>query len=335
MPGRGIEVAVVKFSDVRHLPKVLRHIAFAHLVYRAAIHADAIFAQDAVSVGLPALIAARLAGCRFIVRVPGDQVWEQGVQRFGINGTLDAFPHFSYRWHPYLMCMRLAQFLVIRSAHRVVVPSQYFKGIVASWGIAPARIAVIYHGVSIPNEVVVPQALPSAPFMVSIGRLVPWKGFVFLIALLNQLPEWQLVIVGDGPDAKRLREQAKKNGVESRVTFTGALPRSAALGWCKAADAFVLDTSFESFSFQIVEAMLLSTPVIATAIGSIPELIDGGKEGVLLAPDDTAAFVSAIQSVRSDAALWTERTRAAHAKAERFSIDTMLDATTALLTHRI
>src|SRR3989338_4085545 len=91
LPKKAIEVELVKFSDVRHLPKFIRHYVYYRRVLMAARSADAILALDQVSVGLPALYAAQKLGKPFFVKIVGDYAWEQGQQRFGITENLDEF----------------------------------------------------------------------------------------------------------------------------------------------------------------------------------------------------------------------------------------------------
>src|SRR3989344_1930156 len=91
LPKRGVEVELVKFSDVRHLPKIIRHYFYYRRVLEAARGADAVFALDPVSTGLPAMRAAKKAGKPFAVKIVGDYAWEQGVQRFGVTLDLDEF----------------------------------------------------------------------------------------------------------------------------------------------------------------------------------------------------------------------------------------------------
>ena len=139
-----------------------------------------------------------------------------------------------------------------------------------------------------------------------------------LIDLLPELPGWQLVVAGDGPMRPALEAQARSAGVADRVTLTGALPRAQVLGWYRRADACVLNTSFESFSYQLIEAMASGVPVIATPIGSIPELLTDGAEGILCAPNDKNAFRDAVLSITNEPSLWKVRTEAAVRKAHSF-----------------
>src|SRR4051812_4073073 len=128
LPRRGFEVEVLPFRVVRHLPPLVRHVAYFFKCLSCAERADAVYAQDTLSAGLPAALAARAAGKPFVVRVPGDYAWEQGQQRFGVEENLDEFQH---RWHnPMVALMRSLQRFVVRQARAVVVPSEYMKKIV-------------------------------------------------------------------------------------------------------------------------------------------------------------------------------------------------------------
>src|SRR6185437_4520018 len=96
LPKRGIEVVLVKFGDVRHLPPGIRHFAYFWKCVYHSFSADVIYALDPVSVGLPAALAAISMRKKFLVRIPGDYAWEQGRQRYGVAEELDEFQHKIY-----------------------------------------------------------------------------------------------------------------------------------------------------------------------------------------------------------------------------------------------
>src|SRR3989344_8147291 len=77
LPALGFSVLVLPFSRVRHLPKIIRHIAYFFKCLRMACAADVVYALDTASAGLPAALAAKLAGKKFLVRVHCDYAWEQ------------------------------------------------------------------------------------------------------------------------------------------------------------------------------------------------------------------------------------------------------------------
>lgn len=319
LPAQDIRVRTVPFSSVSSLPKGIRHIVYAFHLWTAARRSDAIFAQDTVSVGFPALVAAWCARVPLLVRVPGDHAWEQGRERFGVTDSLDEFQTKRYGWRVELL-RRTARF-VVRHADRVIVPSRYFEHIVGGWLLKKDRLRVIYNGVDFDNIPLKPLKMPAHPFMVSAGRLVPWKGFGALIELVARMPEWSLVIVGDGPLREELIQKSGVCGVSDRILFTGNVSREEVLGWLSVADAFVLNSSFESFSYQVVEALGTGVPVIATSIGSIPELITDGVEGILVKPDDIAGIETALRSILTNPVAWRKRTDAAKLTAVRFSAE--------------
>ena len=361
LPRRGIAVSVASFGEVRHKPKALRHFSYFLRVVRASRGCDLIFAQDTVSAAFPAMLAAKLTGKRFFVRVPGDYAWEQSVQRFGVTDTIDAFQSKKFGWKAELL--RRIQQAVVNGAERVITPSMYFKELVSKWVKNSAKVQCIYNGIdltAIPTNGERPVAKPSAEkdsmpstendsepinrtarstrsaqkknapkfqpkTIISAGRLVPWKGFVVLIEMLADLPGWKLSIVGDGPIRGDLESAAARLGVSDRVSFLGMIPRADLISLIQASEAFVLNTAFESFSFQVVEAMAAGTPVITTNIGNLTEIVDDGVSGILVAPDDTQAIVAAIKRLSSDSGLRAIMIAAARTKAEQFSIERTLD----------
>jgi glycosyltransferase involved in cell wall biosynthesis len=101
----------------------------------------------------------------------------------------------------------------------------------------------------------------------------------------------------------------------------GAVPRAAALEWMRAADAAVLSSDWENFPHAAVEALAAGTPVIATAVGGVPEIIASGVNGLLVSRGDTRGFGAAMSSVARDAALRRKLRAGARATAERFATE--------------
>jgi glycosyltransferase involved in cell wall biosynthesis len=326
------EPILVKFSDVRKYPKVFRHFAYCMRVYEAGKHADAILALDPVSVGFPAFLAARLLRKPFLVKVVGDYAWEQGVQRFGIKDPLDAFVRRGRV--PFAVSMlRAVQVHVAKSAKNVIVPSEYLKGIVSAWRVPVERITVIYNAIELEEGGVVPIAAQAAlaPRIVTIGRLVPWKGMRGIIDAVAQLePPASLTIVGDGPERSALEAHAKKM-LGERCVFTGALAHADALATLREADIFVLNSTYEGLSHVLIEALMLGKPIIATKAGGNAELITSGENGLLVAPNDAPALILALTQLLTDPALKERLSLNAKAGSSRFSTGTMIGKTAALL----
>jgi glycosyltransferase involved in cell wall biosynthesis len=332
LPERGIDVTVVPFSDVRIYPKGLRHLAYLRRVWKEAGRVDAILALDPVSVGLPALIAARLRGVRFIVKVVGDYAWEQGTQRFGVQAYLDDF----VRTHDvplFVKVLRAVQTYVASSAMNVIVPSLYLKRIVMAWGVKGQKIEVIYNSIELEEGGVVPGAVAAAPRpkVVTVGRLVPWKhvdGVTAAVAMLDDPAS--LIIVGDGPSRAGIERHAFRT-LGTHAHLTGALSHPDTLATIADADVLVLNSSYEGLSHLLIEAQMLKVPVVATNVGGNPELITHEENGLLVPPYDTGELTRAIKRMIEDRE-FAERL-AAHAQEQstRFSPQIMLDTLTQLL----
>ena len=313
----GIESVICTFGTVRGLPRIVRHVWYARALFRSSRGASGIVAFDTVSVGVPAMIIARLRRIPLIVRVPGDYAWEQGVQRFGVTDTLDVF--LTKKYVLPVEVLRTAQRLVVRSATLVLSPSDYFASIIRNWGVPEERVKRIYLGVPADRRhASIPETTGKVFF--SLGRLVPWKGFPLLLELLVRFPEWHLVLAGDGPDRIALEERAHMLGVSNRVQFLGSISHEEVMSWFARADAFVYNTAWESFSFQVLEALMQGVPIITTRVGSLPELIEDGVEGVLCPYNDIEAFVRAIKTIESEPDVWNKRREAARRKAAMFSL---------------
>ncbi len=334
LPGRGIDVSLARFSAVRRYPKVIRHIAYFFMLLAKGRNADAILALDPVSTGLPAALAARVLGKTFFVKIVGDYAWEQGVQRFNVQVGLDDFSRTSHVPIPVGMLRDIERWVALR-AKKILVPSEYLKRIVASWPLPSERIEVVHNAVSIQDIGKVPDAISALPrpLVVSVGRLVPWKGMKGLIDAMESVRETlpaSLAIIGSGPEQEHLSSWAHKKLGASAV-LAGTLSHEDTLAALKGADALVLNTSYEGLSHLLIEALALGVPIITTPVGGNTELIWHGKNGILVPQGDSAALVEAIQAVLVDAPLRERLSKAAKESAERFSVERLTEKTSALL----
>jgi glycosyltransferase involved in cell wall biosynthesis len=142
---------------------------------------------------------------------------------------------------------------------------------------------------------------------------------------MKDLPDWRLVIVGDGPERQNLETRIKNLELNSRVQLVGSVPREKLLELLGSATVFVLNTSFESFSFQTVEAMNAGAPAIVTNIGSLPEIVESGKEGIVIEPNNQAQILAAIKKISEDRAFREMIVKNAKEKAKQFSISRTVD----------
>lgn len=147
-----------------------------------------------------------------------------------------------------------------------------------------------------------------ATWLVYVGMLRDLKRVDVLLEAMTDLRDARLAILGAGPEAERLADQARRLKLGRRVLFAGPQPHDRVALWMAAADAVVLVSEREGTPTVLVEALACGTPVVATAVGGIPELTYGLAK--LAPPGEVAAFVAAVQQTLAappDAAALTER----------------------------
>lgn len=335
LPRQGVEVEVVSFGAVRHLPKIIRHVAYFLRLLKASKQCDTILALDPVSVGLPALIVSKLQKKRFFVKIVGDYAWEQGRQRFGVKEGLDAFIERRSVSLP-VRILRSIQTYVAMQAVRVIVPSFYLKRVVRSWGVPESRIQVIYNAVPPSEKGICPEELTGLrdPLVLCVSRLVPWKHVNKVIDAVGNVAtqglSLTLAVVGSGPLEHELQKQARES--EALCMMLGAKDRASTDGAFEAADIFVLNSSYEGLSHVLIEALVHGKAIIATDAGGNPELIQDGVNGLLIPVGDTPALTAALIKLIENPNLRTALQEGARASSSAFGVETMVAKTYELLT---
>jgi glycosyltransferase involved in cell wall biosynthesis len=184
--------------------------------------------------------------------------------------------------------LRAVEKQVAERAEQVIVPSEYLKGIVMAWGIPGEKISVVYNAFNsdLPTaskEVLRKKFNYGHPVIISVGRMVPWKGFKGLMdaaaPLVEEFPRLTLEIVGSG-DRGEYESYAKEKGYEF-VHFSPNQSHDEILSRIKAADCFALNTGYEGLSHVILEAMALGTPVVTTDVGGNTELFAAHRRNLL------------------------------------------------------
>ena len=167
------------------------------------------------------------------------------------------------------------------------------------------RVTVIHNGVDTgvfhprPHHDGERQRLGAGPgdmLMVSVGRLVGWKGVRIVLDALARTPAHvRYLVVGSGPEEENLKRQAQALGLSARVQFFGRVPHAALPGILSQSDLFVQPSiGEEAFGISVVEAMACGLPVLASNNGGLPEIVVEGETGRLLPPGDAAAWARAI-----------------------------------------
>jgi N-acetyl-alpha-D-glucosaminyl L-malate synthase BshA len=146
---------------------------------------------------------------------------------------------------------------------------------------------------------------------------------VEVFARIRRTISARLVLVGDGPERPRALKRAADLGVQNHVRFLGKYASVEEILSC--ADLFLLPSSSESFGLAALEAMACGSPVIATRVGGLPEVVDDGETGFLFDVGDVDSMAEAGVRLLSDDAFHDRISKAARATAvERFSVDTVV-----------
>jgi glycosyltransferase involved in cell wall biosynthesis len=176
----------------------------------------------------------------------------------------------------------------LRHADGVIAVSGALKRRMVELGSPAERIAVIPNGVDVekfsrvdPAEARSMLGLPTGRLVLAVGGLVPIKGFDLLIEAVSGLPDISLVLVGNGPAKAALRAQARRAGMESRVRFAGEIAHEQLHLWYSAADVLCLPSRQEGCPNVVLEALSCGTPVVASAVGGLPEIIISDHLGLL------------------------------------------------------
>jgi glycosyltransferase involved in cell wall biosynthesis len=187
--------------------------------------------------------------------------------------------------------------------------------VLAALAPTPEKTALVYHGLDFSRfpEPPARAAKTQGPhILLSVGRLVPKKGYAGLIDALGTLPkelDWRFRHIGGGPLKDELQAQARRLGIAERITWLGARPQEKVLEEYRGADLFILNSRIaedgdrDGLPNVLMEAQSQRLPVIATNLAGIPELVIDGETGALVPPDDAAALSAAVARLLRDAGL--------------------------------
>lgn len=167
-------------------------------------------------------------------------------------------------------------------------------------GAAPERTCVLPNSFDrswLASPVDAPRPREARHLYLSVGHLTPGKGFDRGIRALAELSTGShYVIVGEGPDRARLERLATDIGVQDRTHFPGAASPSEVAGWMAQADVYWFPSRVEAFGNVLLEAYASGLPIVATAEGVAPELVDGDPSCHLLARADDQAELAALSA---------------------------------------
>lgn len=239
---------------------------------------------------------------------------------------------------------RLYEWLQVRAyrqAQGVVAVSRPLRDLLGRRGVPDAIIQVI------PNAWMLKPTLGreearralavsgEGPLLGWVGRLSREKGadvFLEALALLKDVP-WRASVLGVGREQAALEARATALGLASRITWHGMVP--AAARYFPAFDLFVLSSRTEGTPIALFEAMASEVPIVATAVGGVPDVVSAA-EAALVAPEDPRALAAGIRAALADPEAAQRRAVAARQRLqEQFSTGPWLDAHERMYRHLV
>jgi len=190
-------------------------------------------------------------------------------------------------------------------AAAIVTVSQSLKDSLVTLGVDPHKIMVLRNGVDLERfrpmdrPVIRARLNLTDSVWLSVGHLIERKGLHTTIEALAQVPDITLLIVGDGPEERHLRQLANTLGVSGRIRFLGAIRHTDLCEYYNAADVVILASSREGMPNVVLEALACGTRVIATAVDGTPELISSPDAGELMQERTPDALVVAWKKLQA------------------------------------
>lgn len=252
---------------------------------------DVITAHWIIPNGFIAAIASKLTGIPLTITIPGSDVY---------LGSRNFILRFMIR-------------LAAKLSQSVISDSQHYLEQLHALGVQPEREFVIRYGVDTqkfniaPKDQLVLRGLglnSSSSIILAVGRLVPKKGFHYLIQampeILRQKPDAKLVIIGDGDQKNVLQEQTKKLGLNSSVIFAGSIRYTDLSKYYNICDVFVMPSvrdesgNIDASPVAMMEAMLCGKPVVATKFAGSNDIVIDNTTGFLVKEGNSSEIANAV-----------------------------------------
>ena len=302
-----------------------RYLRAAALVRSAAQGSDVVYATSMIRRATAGASAARKP---LVVKLVSDEAFERATRSGRYTGTLDEFQSTGGLRTRFLRSTRTA---ALKRARHIFCPSAYLRDVALRWGVDPQRVSVLANPAPSvrslpPREELRRELRLDGNALVFAGRLGPQKAVGVLLTALADVDGVSLVVAGDGPEREALERHVAELGLDGRVRFLGSVPRETVLRLFGAGDASVLPSAWENFPHTVVEALAVGCPVIATAVGGVPEVVRDGENGLLVAPGDASALGAAISRFFAEPGLRERLSAAAPGSVAGYSEDAVFAA---------
>jgi glycosyltransferase involved in cell wall biosynthesis len=291
-----------------------------------AFRADIVYSWDLYTAGLTGLAIKKILGKKVVNRFVGDSAWEKAALQKSI-GQDDVLIFQDKKYSKKIERWKERRKKILINSDKVIVVSNFLKKVALKIGVPEEKIEVIYNSVDVIDAVNSDDGDLNEKTLLTSARLTPWKGVDMLIEIMQDLDKRhrgiRLVVVGDGPELKRLKNLAK--GLN--VIFKGKLSRMELIKCMQSADIFLLNTNYEGLSHTILEAMKIGLPVITTKAGGNPETVADKETGLLVDYGNKKEWLEAIDLLLDNPDLARKMASRAKESLDKFNWDSLVKKT--------
>jgi len=252
-----------------------RILAFLRFIIKIIQKADKQTLILANGVFLETFIACGIKRCKFVAKVPGDHVWELSRNRGWTTKNIEDFQN--ERLNFIQSFFRNLQNLSLRRAKHVIVPSNQLADLCQSWGVKFSNISLVYNSVN-PRLFIKSDIENKVYDLITVCRLVPWKGLEELISVVTKM-NLSLAVVGTGPLLENLKLLASNR--KGKVIFFGNVDNNQVVNILNQSKVFILNSDYEATSYALIEAKMCGLPALARETNGSSTLIRDSIDGVV------------------------------------------------------
>jgi glycosyltransferase involved in cell wall biosynthesis len=239
-------------------------------------------------------IACLFTKREYVVKIPGDPVWEFSTNRKWTSSSIEEFQYEKLKF--FQLILRTFFNKSFKYAKLLIAPSQQLANFAKNWGVDESKIQLIYNCVD-SNQFKSHSSNDIKYDLVTVCRLVPWKGLEELINSAIEL-KLKLVIIGDGPLKNHLQNIASQ--ASPRIDFLGNIENQKVVEVLNMSKIFVLNSEYEATSYALIEAKMCGLPVIAKINNGNSTVIRNDIDGFIVHNNSSENLKYSIKKLISD-----------------------------------
>lgn len=288
---KGVKTEIVILSAYLKFPIGIRHLLYTLTLFKKSLSCNIIYAHDSLGVGLPAVLVSLILRKKIIIRTGGDVVWERAMDR---NIPLNEWYERGY--FNKSIYFQISKFVFLK-VDKIIVPSLFLKNIYEKYyNVTSQKIYIVANPISATE-----YKLSVNPKIIFASRLVKYKNLENVFIALKKVfllhPELKLVIMGDGPEAGKLKHFAKTLEISDKVIFKGVVSQKEVLQET-AGCLFTLAPAYTEFNPNyVLQGIFYKKPFIISRNHGLPFVV---PEDFLFSPVNVNELADKINFLLTD-----------------------------------